>query len=195
VTSRDQYIAPSFRKVCLCISLETGDPTSQESSVLISNDTSSNGLLKSHLRTLRYSHGPGRPQLTDCAVGLFLWADTVMRYSGQDFPKSQLERIQGGAFREEGDNIDQLYQQILQLSLKGPEVIKSYNRVFGAIVHAKRPLHRLDLAYFLESQEDGSRIDFVLGKLSSVISIQNAGRRIHTSHLSFLRVRLRARAM
>jgi hypothetical protein len=70
-------------------------------------------------------------------VSLF-GADTVMRYLEQDFPKSQLERILGGAFREEGDTIDQLYQQILRLSLKGAEVLKTYQRAIGTIVLAKR---------------------------------------------------------
>jgi hypothetical protein len=124
-------------------------------------------------------------QLTTHAAGLFLWADTVMRYLEQDFPKSQLERILGGAFREEGDAIDQLYQHILLLSLKDAEELKTYKRVVGAIVFAKTPLRRADLGHFLGEQEEESRIEFVLKKLSSVISIRNTDGRIFTSHLSF----------
>jgi hypothetical protein len=187
VSSRDQYITPSFRNVCRHISIETGDLTSQESSADIQRYFERRfAEISSEYPSLQSWPGPSIiKQLTDHAAGLFLWADTVMRYLEQDFPKSQLERILGGAFREGGDKIDQLYQQILRLSLKGAEVIKTYNKVLGAIVLAKRPLHRVDLAYFLRSQEDESRVDFVLKKLSSVISIQNADGRIYTSHLSF----------
>jgi hypothetical protein len=64
-------------------------------------------------------------------------------------------------------------------------MLKTYKRVVGAIVLAKRPLRRMDLAYFMREPEDESCIDFLLGKLSSVISTRNADGRIYTSHLSF----------
>jgi hypothetical protein len=187
VTSRDQHITQSFRKICYHISLETGDLTSHESNVDIQRYFEQRfAEISSEYPSLQSWPGPSIiRQLTDHAAGLFVWADTVMRYLEQDFPKSQLERILGGAFREEGDAIDQLYQQILRLSLKGAEVLKTYQRVIGAIVLAKRPLRRVDLVHFLGQPEDESLIDFVLKKLSSVISIQHTDGRIYTSHLSF----------
>jgi hypothetical protein len=126
-------------------------------------------------------------QLTNHAAGLFIWATTVIRYLEEGFPKTQLQRILQGTFREEGDAIDQLYQQVLRFSfnIKDTEVLDVYRKVVGAIVLAKIPLRRVDLAHFLGRPEDESRIDLVLKKLSSVISIRNADGRIYTSHLSF----------
>jgi hypothetical protein len=187
VTSRDQNITPSFRKVCYHISLETGDLTSHESNIDIQRFFERGFTeITSHYPSLQSWPGPSIiKQLTDHAAGLFVWADTVMRFLEQDYPKTQLECILGGGFREEGDAIDQLYQQILRLSLSGAEMLKTYKRVVGAIVLAKRPLRRVDLASFLEGPEEEPRIDFVLKKLSSVIYVQNADGRIYTSHLSF----------
>jgi hypothetical protein len=187
VTSRDQHITPLFRKACHHISLETGDLTSHESHIDIQRYFEQRfAEISSEYPSLHSWPGSSIiKQLTDRAAGLFVWADTVMRYLEQDFPKSQLERILGGAFREEGDTIDQLYQQILRLSVKGAEVLKTYKRVVGVIVLAKIPLHRVDLIHFLGGPEDESCIDFVLKKLSSVISIRNTDGRIYTSHLSF----------
>jgi hypothetical protein len=187
ITSRDQQITPSFRNVSYHIFLETGDLTSHESNIDIQKYFEQRfAEIASGFPSLPSWPGPSIiKQLTNHAAGLFVWADTVMRYLEEGFPKTRLERILGGAFREPGDAVDQLYQQILQLSFKNAEVLDLYRRVVGAIVLAKMPLHRVDLKHFLGQPEDESCIDFVLKQLSSVISIQNTDGRIYTSHLSF----------
>src|ERR1700684_1621110 len=110
-------------------------------------------------------------ELTERAAGLFIWADTVIRFLQQGFPKKQLERIIKGSFHQGGDAIDHLYRQILQLAFTNNEVLDTVKRVVGAIVLAKIPLRRTDLHHFLGQQEDEASIDFVLESLSSVLSI------------------------
>jgi hypothetical protein len=187
VTSRDHHITPSFRRVCHHMVLETGDLTNQESNIDIHTYfEQSLAEISAEYPSLQSWPEPSLvKQLTDHAAGLFIWATTVIRYLEEGFPKTRLQRILQGAFREEGDAIDQLYQQILRLSFKDTEVLDVYRRVVGAIVLAKIPLRRVDLVHFLGRPEDESCIDFVLKKLSSVISIRNADGRIYTSHLSF----------
>ena len=185
-TSRDHLIPLSFRQVSLRIPIETGDLTSHESNIDIQN------FLEQHFAkiacmspSLQSWPGPSIiKQLTDRAAGLFIWAETVVRFLKQGFPETQLDLILN-AFREGGDIIDQLYLQILQLSFPNSQVLYTLRRVVGAIVLAKTPLHRADLGHFLGSQERESSIDFILENLSSVISTRNSDNRIYISHLSF----------
>jgi hypothetical protein len=187
VTSRDQHITPSFRKVCHHIAIETGDLTSHESNIDIHTyfEQCLAEISAEHPSLQSWPEPSLIKQLTDHAAGLFIWATTVIRYLEEGFPKKRLQRILRGAFRQKGDAIDQLYQQILRLSFKDTEVLDVYKKVVGAIVLAKIPLRRADLVHFLGQPEDESSIDFVLKKLSSVISIRNADGRIYTNHLSF----------
>jgi hypothetical protein len=183
ITSRDRGITPSFRDVCHCIPLDTGDLVSRESNADIQTFfEQSFAEIATKYPSLRSWPGPSVvKQLTDRAAGLFIWADTIIRYMHQGFPKAQLDLILNGAFREEGDAIDQLYQQILQFSFKHPRVLDTFRRVVGAIVLSKTPLHRGDLCHFLGQQEDESSIDFILDNLSSVMSYRNNDGRIHIS--------------
>jgi hypothetical protein len=187
MTSRDQYITPSFRQVCYHIPLETGDLTSHESNIDIYRFFECRfAEIASNYPSLQSWPGSSIiKQLTDRAAGLFVWADTVMRYLEQGLPKMRLKHILKGSIHGEGDAVDQLYQQILRLSFIGAEVLDVYRRTVGAIVLARRPLRRVDLIHFLGQPEDESSIDFVLNKLSSVISIHNVNGQIYTSHLSF----------
>lgn len=190
ITSRDQGITPAFRAVSYHIALETGDLVTVEGSLDIQSFFEQRFAdIASSCPSLP-STWPGESvikQLTDRAAGLFIWAETVIRFLEQGFPKGQLDLILRGTFREEGDVIDELYRQILRLSFSnsGGDLLDTFKRVVGAIVLAKTALYRNDLIYFLGRQEDESAIDFVLSKLSSVISTRNTDGRIHISHLSF----------
>lgn len=190
VTSRDQGILPVFRKLCYHIPLKTGDLVTAEAN----HDIQS--FFEQRFADIASSHPslppswPEKPiikRLTDRAAGLFIWAETVIRFLEQGFPKEQLDLVLEGTFREKGDAIDELYRQILHLSFDHStnRVFDIFKRVVGAIVLARFPLHRTDLHRFLGKHEDESSIDFILGKLSSVISAGNPDKRIHISHLSF----------
>jgi len=187
ITSRDQNITSSFREVCHHIPIATGN--------LISHETGLDMQIFFERRfadiASQYSslHSwPGAPiiqQLTDRAAGMFIWAETVISFLRQGPPHEQLDVILAGAFREEGDVIDQLYEQTLRYSFQNAKLLDRFKRVVGAIVLAKTPLHRDGLKHFLGKQEDELTIDFILLKLSSVISTRTTDGRIQINHLSF----------
>jgi len=187
ITSRDQHISRSFREVCCHIPLETGNLVSHETTADIQTFFESRFAdITSPYSSLQSWPGTSIIQkLTDRAAGMFIWAETVIGFLKQGPPKGQLDLILGGAFRKEGDVIDQLYEQILRHSFQNPEALDTFKRVVGAIVLAKTPLHRDGLKYFLGKQEDESSIDFILINLSSVISTRNTDGRIQINHLSF----------
>ena len=190
VTSRDHGITPAFRAACHHIALETGGLVAAESNRDIQNFLEQRF---SEITSTYPSLPPSWPgesvikRIVDRAAGLFIWADTVVRFLEQGFPKEQLDLILGGTFRDEEGGIDELYRQILHLTFKNSKnrILDVFKGVVGAIALAKTPLHRTDLKHFLEKQEDESAIDFILGKLSSVVTICNPGGRIYISHLSF----------
>lgn len=194
ITSRDQGIPLAFRNLCYHIPLETGSFVSPETNRDIQSFFNQRfAEIASEHPSLPLSW-PGEPiitRLTDRAAGLFIWAETVIRFLNQGFPEEQLDLVLDGTFREEGDAIDELYRQILHLSF-GPlqhagtvRILDTFRAVVGAIVLARTPLLREDLHHFLGKQEDESSIDFIIRKLSSVISVRDLDQRIHISHLSF----------
>ena len=195
ITSRDQGLSPAFRNACHRIILETGDLVSDQSNLDI------HLFFEKRLAHIASQYPslqswPGEPiikQLTACAAGLFIWAETVARFLEQDddSPDEQLKLVLGGNFHEEGlgNTIDKLYHQILHRSFKHskPHVLDTFRKVLGAILLAKIPLHRHDLYHFLlGALENRSSIDFILNKLSTVISQSDTDRPIHIVHISFL---------
>jgi hypothetical protein len=190
ITSRDDRIPQSFRDVCHHVALEAGDLASFQAradiQVFFERRFADIASPYPSLPPL----WPGQPiikQLTDYAAGLFIWAETVMRFLEQGFPEEQLDLVLAGTFRdsEEGNVVDELYRQILRLSFNNStdHILATFRRVVGAIALAKTPLHRIDLQHFLGRPDRESSIDFILNKLSSVIS--DGGGRLRIGHLSF----------
>jgi hypothetical protein len=121
--------------------------------------------------------------LTTRAAGLFIWAETVVRFVEQGLPDEQLEHVLNGDFGE-GDNVTKLYRQILELSFReaNHRMLYVFNQVMAAIILAKIPFHADDLAEFILQPK--LSINFILNKLSSVIVVgHDSGIRI--AHLSF----------
>ena len=120
ITSRDQGIKPTLRNACRHIALETGDLVSPQSNLDIQYFFRNRF---AHMASLypSLSTWPGEStirRLTDLAAGLFIWAETVVRFLEKGFPEKQLMDILDGNFREDGDGIDSLYHQILHLSFQ-----------------------------------------------------------------------------
>src|ERR1700722_11824499 len=168
ITSRDQNITRSFREVCHQIPIATGDLVSHET--MVDMRTFFERRFADIASQYSSLHSwPGAPiiqQLTDRAAGMFIWAETVISFLRQGPPHEQLDVILAGAFREEGDVIDQLYEQTLRYSFQNTKLLDRFKRVVGAIVLAKTPLHRDGLKHFLGKHEDEVTIDFILLKLS-----------------------------
>src|SRR3984957_8936451 len=187
ITSRDQNITPSFREVCHHIPIATGNLVSDQTRLDMQTFFERRfAEIASEYSSLH--SWPGMSiirQLTDRAAGMFIWAETVIGFLDQGPPEDQLDLILGGAFREEGDVIDQLYEQILRYSFRNAKVLGTFKRVVGGIVLGKTPFHRDGLEHFLGKQEDESSINWFLQKLSSVVSMRTADGRIQINHLSF----------
>src|ERR1700722_15871701 len=151
ITSRDQNITRSFREVCHHIPIATGNLVSHETGRDMQTFFERRFAdIASQYPSLQ--SWPGLSiirQLTDRAAGMFIWAETVIGFLDQGPPKDQLDLILGGAFREEGDVIDQLYEQILRYSFRNAKVLDTFKRVVGAIVLGKTPFHRDGLEHFL----------------------------------------------
>lgn len=98
-----ERMPPSLRSVCHHFALETGDLVSFEAN---------NGIqifLGQRFADIAATYTSLPPswlgmsiisQLTDRAAGLFIWAETVLRYLEQGFPEQQLNLILCGPFRE-----------------------------------------------------------------------------------------------
>jgi hypothetical protein len=189
VTSRDERIPPSFVGVCDHIVLETGDLVSPEENDDIQTFMECRFAEITPLYPSLPPTWPGHPtimRLTECAAGLFIWADTAVKYIEQGIATEQLDLILAGRFRE-GDRIDALYRQILDTSFKNTksQICQKFKAVVGAIVLAKTPLRYDDIRHFIGQRIDHPSIDFILKKLSSVISIGTPDRCVHVSHVSF----------
>jgi hypothetical protein len=189
VTSRDERIPPSFADVCDHIVLETGDLVSAEEN----DDIQTFMECRFAQIAPRYPSlpptWPGHPtikRLTEFAAGLFIWADTAIRYIEQGIATERLDHILAGHFPE-GDRIDALYRQIIDTSFKDTksQICQKFKAVVGAIVLAKTPLRYVDIKHFIGQRIDHPSIDFILQKLSSVLSMGTPDGCVHVSHVSF----------
>jgi hypothetical protein len=192
VTSRDERLPISFRESCKTIVLHTGDRVASETT----NDIRL--FLENRFAMIAEEYPslcnwPGErtiDRLATRSAGLFIWAETLIRFVGnEDFlPDEQLDLVLRGDIGEEGDVISGLYRRILDVSFgdsKG-RILDAFRAVIGTIVLAKIPLRRNELVHFLNTPVKETAIEFILNKLSSVISIGTTDQLIHICHLSFV---------
>jgi hypothetical protein len=180
VTGRDERMPESFRRSCKRIDLPTGGKD-------VTQDIR-------HFFVQRFAE-IGGPSLTDWpgdkvldtlthrAAGLFIWADTAVRFVDQGLPDEQLEHVLSG-YLGEGDTVTKLYRQILQHIFReaNDRMVHVFHQVVTPIVLAKVPLHVDDLPVFILQPK--ASVTIILRKLSSVISVDDFGI-IHVNHLSF----------
>jgi hypothetical protein len=190
ITSRDEPAPRSFRDACKQMELPTGLHTTPEAWDDIRRFLRTR-FVNLSARFPSLSNWPGQTkidQLTTCAAGVFIWAETVIRFvdNGGDAPDQQLDLVLGGLGKE-GDTIDSLYRKILCVSFGDADnhTLVAFRAIVGAIVLAKVPLPRDDLASFLDISVSDTLTDLVLHKLSSVISIVGINKVLHVRHISF----------
>jgi hypothetical protein len=119
-------------------------------------------------------------KLTTRAGGLFIWAETVIRFIEQGVHEMRLQRVLSGDIGG-GDIITNLYRQILHFSFNADDhTLKIFIHVVSAVVLAKVPLHEDDLPQFI--LQPRTQINSILNKLSSVISA-GMDRQLCISHL------------
>jgi NACHT domain len=185
VTGRDDRVLDSLRASCKHIVLLTG--------VNVSVDANKDIRLFFEKRFADvggslFPEWPGERilnNLTRRAAGLFIWADTIMKFLEQGIPDEQLELIFRGNMGD-GDNLTRLYHKVLILSFQGVtgRALEMYKLVVSAVVLAKTPFHPGDLPEFLSQSK--SSIKFILDKLASVVSVGATDKRLRICHLSFV---------
>jgi hypothetical protein len=196
VTSRDERLPNSFHdpRVCHKITLKTGISVCYETQ----NDI--RVFFEKSFEGMRPTFGlpttwPGRPvinQLTKRAAGLFIWAKTAMAFVEEKWgdPIAKLKLVLAGDLGKQKENIDALYQQILDFSFKDADdtVLDLFCAVVGAIIVAKGPLRCEDLKHFLQRQNDSEDVRFnaIIYNLSSVIELDGFLRLRHLSFAEFL---------
>jgi DNA polymerase III delta prime subunit len=123
-------------------------------------------------------------QLTTQAAGLFIWAETVVKFVRKDLYESQLELVLRGDIGEE-NHVAELYEKIIKFSFPKPsdDVRNIFKLVVSTIVLAKAPLRIDDVAKILEKKR--SEVDLILSRLSSVISGRSTDQCLRIGHLSF----------
>ena len=184
VTSRNERMLDRLRAICQQMALPTGEA--------VSTDTNKDILqfFQDRFAELRGSSLPEWPgnrvlnALTAKAAGLFIWAETVMKFLEQGLPDEQLELVLAGDLGE-GDNITKLYQQILEFAFPAPKAstLELFKLVVSTIVLAKVPLRTNDLHEFVSQPKPS--VAFILHQLSSVIFIEGTDQILHIGHLSF----------
>ena len=196
VTGRDERVPKSFRDGDLVrrILLPTGWDVNSDSEV--SNDIrlfleTRFADIQERFPSLPYAW-PGNAtieRLMTRAAGLFIWAETVMKFveDEESNPEIRLDLVLAENMGEGARNIDALYSQILTASFGRSDdtTVEVFRAVVGAIILAKTPIHRGDLNYYLSRRVNETQIDLVLYKLASVISIGKLDKLLRISHLSF----------
>jgi hypothetical protein len=100
-------------------------------------------------------------------------------------PEDQLALVLDG--NDGGTDIAALYIKILEHSFGkvNHRVLDAFKVVVGAVILAKTPLRREDLKCLLCGAPEVTSVDFILNKLSSVISTGESDKLLRISHQSF----------
>ena len=184
VTGRDDRIPSTFRTVCKQVILLTGaDVTDRENEDIMRFFEIRFAEFDEYLDSEMLQSQRVFERLTTRAAGLFIWANTVVRFIDEGIHEERLEQVLNGGMGS-GDNLTKLYQQILQSSFPKLDgyTISAFHHVMGAVILSKIPLHLDDLPYFTSQRK--TLVKSILGKLSTVLSTAADGR-VRVSHLSF----------
>ncbi|EGN96210.1 hypothetical protein SERLA73DRAFT_185850 [Serpula lacrymans var. lacrymans S7.3] len=131
IASRDDRIPPDFCEACQDVVLPTGDHVTPTATADINTSNMKRfSEVKKKFRSLRTTSRPGPQviqQLTTRAAGLFIWAETVMRFIGRGDPQHQLSLIISGESLDDQHNVNHLYRQIATNALaniRGGDVVQ-----------------------------------------------------------------------
>ncbi|KIM27448.1 hypothetical protein M408DRAFT_71064 [Serendipita vermifera MAFF 305830] len=115
------------------------------------------------------------------AAGLFIWAQTVIKFISLGEPRRRLNQVLEG--RAKG-NIDDLYDQILKTSFSGEEDIEDFHTIVGAIILMQAPLSFTSIAQLLDMNR--SNMEHICIRLQSVLEYHKDLRFYHQSFVDFL---------
>jgi hypothetical protein len=121
---------------------------------------------------------------TKRSAGLFIYADTLIKFVDEGQPEEQLESILSEPLHH--GSLTQLYRQILSVSFKEPSasVLEGFRNVTGTIILAKIPLRRQDIVHLLNVEPIA--LDHICQGLRSVLDTGDLLRFTHQSFVDFL---------
>ena len=121
---------------------------------------------------------------TKRSAGLFIYADTLIKFVDEGHPKEQLKIILSGPLHH--GSITQLYRQILDVFFKDPSetVLEGFRKVTGTIILAKIPLRRQDIVHLLDMESVD--LEHICRGLLSVLGTGDPLRFVHQSFVVFL---------
>ena len=121
---------------------------------------------------------------TKRSAGLFIYADTLIKFVDEGEPDEQIESILSGTLHH--GSITELYRQVLDVSFKNPSamVLEGFRKVTGTIILAKIPLGRQDILHLLDMKPVA--LDHICSGLRSVLGSGDPLRFIHQSFVDFL---------
>lgn len=122
-------------------------------------------------------------QLASQAAGLFIWAETVVKFILLGHAKRRLQQVlEGGGT----GNMGTLYRQILNHSFREPtkEDSEDFRLVVGAIIMSRAPLSSSSLTQLLSIDEFTT--EYICKGLQSVLDSKNILQFHHQSFVDFL---------
>jgi hypothetical protein len=122
-------------------------------------------------------------EMTKRAAGLFIWAETVVRFINSGQPKRRLGLVLDGAGTS---GVAALYEQILSTSFRDLEddEVGDLCSVIGTIILAKTPLSFSSLAHLLSI--DDATVEQICNGLQSVLESRGVLQFHHQSFVDFL---------
>jgi NACHT domain len=122
-------------------------------------------------------------ELTERAGGLFIWAETVIKFIRSGDHEGRLDLV----LRKAGTSyLDTLYEQILNTSFPNPTAseIRTLCSVLSAVILAKAPLSRLAIAHLLSLKV--STVERICQSLRSLVRSGETLGFYHESFVDFL---------
>jgi NACHT domain len=119
-------------------------------------------------------------KLTERAAGLFIWAETVVKFITLGEPQRRLKLV----FEDgEAGDIDELYKQVLSNVFQRPRKndIDDLRSIVGTIIFAKAPLSFSSLAQLLSANT--STVEHICNALQSIL---DSTRMLQFHHQSFV---------
>jgi hypothetical protein len=122
-------------------------------------------------------------ELTKKAAGLFIWAQTTIKFMEEGEPEEQLDRVLKGS--GVGGMVN-LYSMILNIAFPRPtpQVIEAFHSILGAIILSKMPQSITSLAQLLSTRT--TTIEYIATSLRSVLDSREFLRIKHQSFVDFL---------
>ncbi|TDL18727.1 WD40 repeat-like protein, partial [Rickenella mellea] len=188
VTSRDE---DDIRQALLhsqCIELPSGNSVSTESSadIKLFLQKQFSGKAKKYPDISPFTWQGVVDEFTTQAAGLFIWAQTVVKFMGGDDPVEQLKLIKDGVMKDSPSGMTDLYACILDNSFRksGSDTRQAFRDIVGAIIVAKTPLSRSDCISLLSVKPN--TFEFICSGLQSVMDTGDVLQFSHQSFVDFL---------